>query len=142
MYSKIQPSLYVCWASSLTITVLTEHMTVSMTMCSYSLDIEVSVIHPVEEDNYEQLTRDTMHLLRSYDPTKVQHVDAQEGGAGDNDPDYYNAQDQFFKSIRIGFENEGLKIDTPTKTSKCELQISLLLVITHFSTYEGERAFS
>jgi len=81
----------------------------------------VGVIPPVEEDNYEQLTIDTIELLRSYDPSKVQHVDAQEGGAGDNDQDYSNTQDQFFKSIRRGFENTGLKIDTPRKSMTCKI---------------------
>ncbi len=83
-------------------------------MC-VSLDIEVSIIPPFEENDYEKLTAETMALLQNFDPSKVQHLDSQEGVADDDDDDYSYAQDALFKAFRKGFENEGLKIDTPRK---------------------------
>lgn len=79
-----------------------------------SLDIEISVIPPADEedDDYEKLTYDTMNLLAHFDPsnTTKHHVEVA------TDDDYsYTTQSQLFKSVRKGFEKEGLNIETPKK---------------------------
>lgn len=79
-----------------------------------SLDIEVSVIPPADEedDDYEKLTEETVNLLTRFDPssTNTHHVEVEV------DDDYsYTAQTQLFKSVRKGFEKEGLNIETPKK---------------------------
>lgn len=81
----------------------------------YSLAIEVSVIPPAEgEDDYEKLTYDTMNLLTHFDPSSTTTHPVMEDD--DNDEDYSSvAQNHFFKSVRKGFEKEGLNIETPTK---------------------------
>ena len=78
----------------------------------YSLDIEVSIIPPVEEDDYESLTIHTMNLFSQFDPTKAKAtlpVDDEE------DEDYSTIQNNIFKLVRKGFEKEGLNIEMPSK---------------------------
>lgn len=80
-----------------------------------SLDIEVSVIPPVDDDDddYEKLTENTVSLITHFNPssTTTRHVEREEA-----DDDYsYTAQNQIFKSVRKGFESEGLNIETPKK---------------------------
>ncbi len=79
-----------------------------------SLDIEVSVIPPADDDDddYEKLTEDTMNLLTHFDPSSssTRHIEPE------NENAYaYTAQNQIFKSVRKGFEKEGLNIETPKK---------------------------
>ena len=76
----------------------------------------MSVIPPADEedDDYERLTEETMTLLRHFDPSSpaTRHMDAGE----EREDDYsYTAQNQLFKSVRKGFEKEGLNIETPKK---------------------------
>ena len=67
-----------------------------------------------DDDDYEKLTEETMNLLTHFDPTSTatRHMDMEQ----ENEDDYsYTAQNQLFKSVRKGFENEGLNIETPKK---------------------------
>lgn len=75
------------------------------------LDIEVSVIPPDDEDDYEKLTEETRTLLTHFNPLAAAPVHRDESA-------YYNnstAQSQFFKSVRKGFENVGMKIEMSEK---------------------------
>ena len=65
-----------------------------------------------DDDDYEKLTYNTMHLIATFDPSSAANVVAEE----EEDTDYsYATQSQFFKTVRKGFEKEGLNIEMPKK---------------------------
>ncbi len=54
----------------------------------------------------------TMNMLTHFDPSSTTTHHVEEVG----DDDYsYTAQNQFFSSVRKGFEKEGMNIETPVK---------------------------
>lgn len=77
-----------------------------------------------EDDTREELAVATKQLLSNFDPTAVQHIESTSGWHGDHDNDQYSciAQEQLFRAIRKGFENEGLKIETPKKIKEFGLK--------------------
>ena len=100
----------------------------------FSLDIEVSVILPPDDNDYEKLTEETRLLLINFDPTTaVRHIESttEEGGCNDDDVYSYAAQNQFFRCVRQGFESEGLKIEIPNKLKELGLKIRFTLQCIH-----------
>ena len=72
------------------------------------IGIDIHIINPMKaKDRYQKLYKDTVCLLKEYNPSLVQAcVDAPSD-------DVYVTQAQLLLQLRQGYENVGLKIETP-----------------------------
>ena len=81
-------------------------------------EIEVAILEDKNDEESEHLYDDTVNILKSFDPTKLQLLKSNESG------DTKNVQSMLLSNVRQGFETAGVAVEPPyeniTKRSRVQ----------------------